>query len=244
VCRWLAPPGTVDEDSRILRSLHTKKGDQWRLVYALERLQRSLQRGLTHTAARWPPIQTAYALVFRAVQFLNNDEQVSAAEVRHRYAQVLDEMQAASANPGTDPLVKAWYTTFLKVTASYGEALFQCYDHPDLPHTNNDVEHLFGSLRYHERRASGRKQVAPMLLLRGQARVLASVSTRLRTYQVTDLPPGNLARWRSLRKTLDARQETRRQQRRFRQNPQGYLLALEERCEQMKQHPAAEGPSS
>ena len=139
---------------------------------------------MTHTAARWPPIQTASALVFRAVHILNTDEQVSAAEVRRRYALVLDEMQQASADPGTDPLVKACFATFLKVTASYGDALFWCYDHPDLPRTNNDLEHRFGSLRYHERRASGRKQVAPMLLLRGQARVLASVSTRLHTYRL------------------------------------------------------------
>jgi len=178
------------------------------------------------------------------VQILNNDEQVSAEEVRRRYAQILCEMETVNADPGTDPLLKAWYTTFLKVTANYGEALFRCYDHPNLPHTNNDLEHLFGSLRYHERRASGRKQVAPTLLLRGQARVLASVSTRLRTYQAADLPPGNLARWRSLRKALDDRQETRRQQRRFRQNPQGYLLALEDRCEQVTRHKAAEGRSS
>jgi hypothetical protein len=196
---------------------------------------------LTHTAARWPPIQTAYALVFRAVQLLNNDEQVSAEEVRRRYLQVLNEMQATLADSGTDALVKAWYTTFLKVTANYGEALFWCYDHPDLPRTDNDLEHLFGSLRYHERRASGRKQVAPMLLLRGQARVLASVSTRLHQYQATDLPPRDLARWRLLRKALDDWQETRRQQRRFRQNPQSYLLALEERCEQVTRCKAAEG---
>ncbi len=199
---------------------------------------------MTHTAARWPPIQTAYALVFRAVQILNNEEHVSAVEVRRRYGQVLHEMQDALTCPGTDAFVQAWYTTFLKVTASYEEALFQCYDQPDLPRTNNDLEHLFGSLRYHERRASGRKQVAPMLLLRGQARVLASVSTRLHPYQATDLPPKDLARWRSLRKALDDRQETRRRQRRFRQNPQCYLLALEERCEQVTRCQAAEGHSS
>lgn len=86
--------------------------------------------------------------------------------------------------------------------------------------------------------------MAPMLLLREQARVLASVSTRLHRYQATDLPPGNLARWRSLRKALDDRQETRRQQRRFRQNPQCYLHALEDRCEQVARHQAAEGRSS
>jgi transposase InsO family protein len=33
-----------------------------------------------------------------------------------------------------------------------GEALSWCYDYLGLPRTNNDLEHLFGALRYHERR--------------------------------------------------------------------------------------------
>jgi hypothetical protein len=142
-------------------------------------------------------------------------------------------MRHANADPGVDPVVKAWYTTFLKVTVSYGDTIFRCYDHSELrlPRTNNDLEQLFGSLRYHERRASGRKQVAPTLLLRGRARVLAGVSTRLHPYQAADLPPRDLARWRVLRLELEARQETRRQQRRFRQHPDAYLRALEARCD-------------
>jgi hypothetical protein len=41
---------------------------------------------------------------------------------------------------------------FLKVTRSFWPGLFQCYDHPDLPRTDNDLEHVFGTYRHHERR--------------------------------------------------------------------------------------------
>jgi hypothetical protein len=189
---------------------------------------------LTETARRWPPIASAYAQAFRATQILNNEDQAAATEVRRRYTQLLTEMQGTAAAPGTDPTVTGWYATFLKVTASYGDSIFRCYEHPELrlPRTNNDLEQLFGSVRYHERRTSGRKQVAPTLLLRGRARVLAGVSTRLRIYCAADLSPVDLARWRALRRELEARQETRRQQRRFRQHPDAYLHALEARFDQ------------
>jgi hypothetical protein len=51
-------------------------------------------------------------------------------------------------------------TTFRKVTASYWPGLFHCYDVPDLPRTNNDLEHYFGSARYAKRRATGRKSAS------------------------------------------------------------------------------------
>ena len=54
---------------------------------------------------------------------------------------------------------------FVKVTQSYRPGLFHCYRSAELPRTNNDLEHLFGSHRYHERRASGRKAAAPGLVV-------------------------------------------------------------------------------
>jgi len=44
---------------------------------------------------------------------------------------------------------------------SYWPGLFHCYDVPELPRTDNDLEQLLGSHRYHERRASGRKVASP-----------------------------------------------------------------------------------
>lgn len=228
----------ADRLSSIAASLQRvlqKEGISQGLLFLLERIQKRMQQGLTHASTDWSTLRQAYALVYRASHLLNNEEGLPGEEVCQRYTQLLNETHQVIDAPDGNPLLLSWYATFLKVTANYGEALFVCYALADLPHTNNDLEHLFGSIRYHERRTSGRKQVAATLLLRGKARVLASVSTRLRTYQAADLPPHDIARWRTLRRDIDARQETRRKQRRFRQDPEDYLQALEAQCEQLMQ---------
>ncbi|CAA9580567.1 MAG: Transposase [uncultured Thermomicrobiales bacterium] len=117
---------------------------------------------------------------------------------------------------------------FRKVTASYWPGLFHCYDVPDLPRTNNALEQYFGSARYHERRATGRKGASPGLVVRGAVRVVAAVATRCQTFDEVDLRPADLTRWRLLRRQLQTRQDARCAQRRFRQDPDAYLAALEE----------------
>ncbi len=116
---------------------------------------------------------------------------------------------------------------FLKVTASYRSGLFPCYDLAELPRTNNDLEHLFGSTRYLERRATGRKMASPSLVLRGSVRIVAAVVTQGRSFVGADLRPTDLQRWQRLRTTLETRHEARRAQRRFRRDPVAYLTALE-----------------
>ncbi len=117
---------------------------------------------------------------------------------------------------------------FRKVTASYGAGLFHCYDVPDLPPTNNALEQYFGSARYHERRATGRKGASPGLVVRGAVRLIAAVATRSQPFADADLCPADLAAWRTLRGQLRTRQDARCAQRRFRQDPAAYLAALEE----------------
>jgi hypothetical protein len=111
--------------------------------------------------------------------------------------------------------------------------LFRCYETADLPRTNNDLEHAFGSHRYHERRASGRRRASPGLVVLGSARVISSLATRLRPEEGVGLRPGYVSRWQELRADLEARRESRRKQRRFRHDPVSYLRALEQRCLQL-----------
>ncbi len=117
---------------------------------------------------------------------------------------------------------------FHKVTASYGPGLFQCYDVPDVPPTNNALEQYFGAARYHERRATGRKGASPGLVVRGAVRVVAAVATRDRQFAGTELSPADPAAWRTLRQHLQTRQDARCAQRRFRRDPETYLTALEQ----------------
>ena len=121
------------------------------------------------------------------------------------------------------------YHTFRTVTASYWPGLFHCYDDADLPRTNNELEQYFGSARYHERRATGRKQASPGLVVRGSARIVASVASRLHSFSGEELCPTDLTRWRALRSELEHRHGARCMQYRFRRSPESYLAALEDK---------------
>jgi hypothetical protein len=119
---------------------------------------------------------------------------------------------------------------FVKLTKSYWRGLFRCYRFPKgtLPRTNNDLEHHFSSVRYSERRASGRKGASPAMVVRGSVRVVAAVATPPGGFVADDIRPMDLKRWRTLRASLEERRESRRAQLRFRRDPDTYLAKLEE----------------
>jgi hypothetical protein len=145
--------------------------------------------------------------------------------VRRRYRGLVAALarhagQAGGLGPGLGQ--------FRKVTRSYWPGLFRCYDVAGLPRTNNDLEQFFGSYRYHERRASGRKVACPGTVVRGSVRLVAAAATRLRAIGVADLMPSDLGAWRELRGSLERRQEVRTLGRRFRRDPVAYLRSLED----------------
>ncbi len=117
---------------------------------------------------------------------------------------------------------------FRTVTASYAPGLFHCYDIPHLPPTNNALEQYFGAVRYHERRATGRKGASPGLVVRGAVRVVAAVAARGHSFDEIALRPPDLPAWQALRQQLRTRQDARCAQRRFRKAPDAYLTALED----------------
>jgi hypothetical protein len=187
-------------------------------------LRALLARGLAGTAAQWPELRTVYGWVHRAAELLENLAGFDGAGVRQRYDALVAEMVAGADTLGTlGPAV----AHFVKVTASYQPGLFHCYDVPDLPRTNNELEQYFGTARYQERRATGRKQAMPGLVIRGAVRMVASLATRAQPFSATDLRPADCAKWRALRAQVDARHEARRAQLRFRRQPDAYLAHLE-----------------
>lgn len=155
---------------------------------------------------------------------LGNADGASGAVVSARYDAVLAAVRAQAETGGRlAPALKH----FLKVTASYRPGLFACYDVEGLPRTNNDLEQLFGSVRYHERRATGRKGASPSLVLRGSVRVVSSLVTRLRGVPVLALRADHVVMWRDLRAGLERRRSSRVQRCRFRRDAAGYLRRLE-----------------
>lgn len=192
----------------------------------LGRLRRLLVIGLTKTAEQWPAIRQAFAWVHRAAHLLENEVDRDVLELRRAYRELLVDMQR-----GQDLLedLESAVDHFRKVTSSYWPGLFRCYTTPGLPRTNNDLEQCFGSARYHERRATGRRGASPALVVRGQVRLVAAVATRTQPLSRNDLRLTDVEQWRTLRRELEKRHETRRTQLRFRRDPKGYLEQLEAR---------------
>jgi hypothetical protein len=196
----------------------------------LKRLLTLVNKGLEQTNELWPAVRRAFAWVHRAAHILKNAEGLSERGVRLRLRALLGAMARHREKTGA---LAAAITHFLKTTRSYGPGLFHCYHGADLPRTNNDLEHLFGSSRHHERRATGRRNASPALVLRGSVRVLAATATRLRRRSGEELRPQDLGKWRTLREQLEARQQVRRQGLRFRRDPHAYLQDLEARLLQL-----------
>jgi Transposase, Mutator family len=201
---------------------------RWRgaLPARLARLHRLVVKGLAETESLWPGVERAYRWVWRVARLLGNETEQSGSEIRRRLRDSLRGMLRAARR---DAELAAPLRHFVKVTRSYWPGLFGCYESPDVPRTNNDLEQLFGSYRYHERRSSGRRQASPGLVVRGSVRLVSGMLTRLKPG--TELPSGpkTLADWRRLRAELGRRQEARRKQRRFRKDPATYLKQLENR---------------
>ena len=180
--------------------------------------------GLFATERLWAPLQTAQSWLQRAAEVLANEEQATGAQVEEQYRGLLEDVVKAR----DDAAVAAWATHFSNVTRSYWCGLFQCYDVPELPRTNHDLEQYFGAARHHERRATGHKRATSVLVVRGAVRVVAAVATPLGAWTAQELRPASVEAWRTLREQLESRHEARRTARRFRRDPAAYLAKLED----------------
>ena len=173
----------------------------------------------------WPPVRLAYRYVRRVARLLKNEAGRPGQAVRRGLRRLLAEMRREAGSPqGLSGAVGH----FVKVSASYEPGLFHCYEVADLPRTNNDLEQFFGSHRYHERRASGRKGASPGLVLRGQVRLLAAAATRRHRYRAEELAGADPGQREELRRQLEARRRRRVSRSRFRRDPKAFLCQLEE----------------
>jgi len=183
-----------------------------------------ITRGLEQTAHLFAPVADLFGWVYRVAHELSNHDGLTGAGVRGRWDGLIRGMGRCASRRAdlADPL-----RHFIKVSRSYEPGLFRCYDVPDLPRTNNALEQLFGSHRYHERRCSGRKVASPGLVVRGSVRLVAGLMTRLGEATAEELAPTDVFAWLELRAELGERESARVHQQRFRRDPAAYLTQLE-----------------
>jgi hypothetical protein len=160
-----------------------------------------------------------------AARILGNRGDESAARVRRRFDGLIGAMLGHRQRAGVlAPAIEH----FAKVARSYRPGLFHCYAVPDLPRTNNDLEQLFGSQRYDERRATRRKAASPAAVLRGEVRLIAATVTRQRPPTARDLSRVSQKRRGELRRRLEQRRHARTRRTRLRRDPEAYLAQLEQ----------------
>ena len=188
-------------------------------------MRKILQRALEGTSELWPDVETAYRWVHGVAKILKNEARRDCRGVQRRLRAFLGAMIRHRAKAGG---LSEALEHFMKVSRSYWPGLFFTYEIRDLPRTNNDLEHLFGSHRYQERRVTGRKMASPALVLRGAVRIVASTATRLRTYTGPEIAPASVEAWRDLRRELEERRQRRALRFRFRRDPAAYLNALKD----------------
>jgi hypothetical protein len=193
-------------------------------------LQSLIEQGLEQTASLWPDIERADKWIHQVAHILNNHEDEDAATVQRRFDGMLGAMARHRDRAGR---LSDAIDHFSKVSRSYRPGLFHCYAVPDLPRTNNDLEHEFGSQRYHERRATGRKTASPAAVLRGEARLVAAIATRRCAPSGPDLGCVDQTQWKELRQRLDRRRQARTLRTRFRRDPAAYLAELENKACQL-----------
>jgi len=196
----------------------------------LTRLGAVIRDGLRSAGGAFAPLYLAFGWVHRAAHILGRDG-LGGGRVRTQMAGLLGAMRRHKDAVGE---LGGAVDHFLKVSRSYWPGLFACYGTPDLPRTNNDLERVFGSHRYHERRATGRKGASPALVLRGSVRLVAGLVTRHREVTARDLSGADRAEWERVRAELDDRRQRRVERRRFRRDPHAYLRDLEDQLHQLR----------
>jgi len=159
-----------------------------------------------------------------AAKILDNEAGLDAHLVQHCFQALLTAMSACRTWAGS---LEPGIVHFLKVTDSYYPGLFHCYSVSDLPRTNNDLEHIFGRVRHHHRRCTGRKAAPASLVLRGSVQLVACIATQIKTFQAEQLASIEIEAWRELRSGLEQHQINRVKQLRFRRSPVDYLANLE-----------------
>ena len=188
------------------------------------KLRRLVSTGLEQTTSLWTPLAVAYDWIHQVATILDNETRQNAQTVQQNLSRLLNEMEQQKVRVGE---LADGIDHFLKVTRSYWSGLFHCYQVEGLPRTNNDLEHVFGQLRHHQRRVTGRKVAPASLVLRGSVRLIAVVATRIKPFTVKEFAAISSENWQNVRSELRNHHSKRLQQRRFRRDSDSYLLELE-----------------
>jgi len=130
------------------------------------RLIRQVDRTLENNRQRAETINQAFTWLVRIAACLRYPSSSYLDAPKPSSQQVKQEMQALLQDLKTETrnqaILRSLYDGLRKRWELLGDDLLYCYDIPGLPQDNLIVESLFGRLRSHQRRISGRKSTQPL----------------------------------------------------------------------------------
>jgi len=204
-----------------LRSLHSmievalaQKGGTWPLLcWLLFKLAK-----LQEWAELADRLSKQVEVVRNMAHLLGVDNKGKTVErsVRKYVTQLEQELKKKLGDQPDDAPLAAFYQHVIAVTGRFWRGLFACYDIKELPANNNDLESFFRTLKWHQRRAQGKKSTAggplesfgPLLV-----QLWPQLKKRLELQSLLqDLPPEDIKR---ARESLQALAEPARQRRSF-----------------------------
>lgn len=121
------------------------------------------------------------------------------------------------------PAQGALYRTWRRIRKRYGEDLLHCYDIPGLPPDNLKLEAVFGNLRRHQRRITGRKSTQELRDF-GRYQVLFIAENKEELLQHLRQVP--LEEYKANLRRLAAAELPRQQLYRLHRNPSGMISRL------------------
>jgi len=139
-------------------------------------------------------------------------------ELEKRFA---DLEQQASASSTAQRLLRKWHA----MSQTWLPSILHCYDVPGLPRHNLDLEDVFGTLRRHQRRVSGRRETTPLRIF-GPAEIIFLALEDEEVLPCLQAVPVEVY-W-SQRRLQEEREEPRRWLRRLRRDPVRALAQVDE----------------
>jgi hypothetical protein len=199
----------------------------------LRRLKRRVDWVVETYRVNVEDLREAHTWLLRITNCLRYPPSDSAPEPTRTSEQVKREMEELRQSfqpdlkrrPAQAALYGAWHRTW----ENYGPDLLHCYDIPGLPPDNLMLESLFGRLRRHQRRVSGRKSTRELRHF-GQYQVLFPAESEEELLE--HIRQVSLEEYRENRRRLEEAEAPRRLLYRLHRDPLGTMRGL------VKQHTA------
>ena len=202
----------------------------------LDQLCRHLRAALQRTPPTASSIGEIMDLVHRVAQVLDAPRSASRT-VRHKFDRLVEEIRQKQKR-SRSALKKASLSHMGKTARIFRPGLFEHYDHPDLPPTNNEHEGMFRQMRGYERRIPGHKSTARRTARDGTLLATAQQRVARKPIAGADLARMATSPWRkSLEQYRQQRQRYDRP-RTLRRNLGKVLRSIRQRIRKLDRHPA------